>query len=117
MAQRKAKYFPYLCKCMSFKHHGKNLTEYSPCTTPLFAEAELVNVTPPDDIVKYMSFSAYGTATLQVQTIGQQTGGLILLSLQRRPLATTCQTPALGTTRLVMETQQGQDWYSISLQI
>ena len=52
----KTKYFPYLCKCMSFKHHG-NLTEYSPRTTPLFAKAELVNVTP-DDIVKYMSFNS-----------------------------------------------------------
>ena len=61
ISSAKAKYFPYLCKCMSFKHHG-NLTEYSPRTTPLFAEAELINVTP-DDIVKYMSFSAYGTAT------------------------------------------------------
>ena len=56
-----AGYFTYLCKCMSFKHHG-NLTHYTPRTTDPFTEAELVQLTP-DDVVKYMSFAAYNTAT------------------------------------------------------
>jgi len=46
---------------MSFKHHG-NLTHYSHRTTPAFSEAELGQLTP-EDVVKYMNFSTYETAT------------------------------------------------------
>ena len=56
-----ARYFPYLCKCMSFKRHG-NLTYYNHQTTAAFSQAELLELTP-EDIVRYMSFSAYNTAT------------------------------------------------------
>jgi len=55
------RYFSYLCKCMSLKHHG-NLTAYPPKTTPVFSEAELILLTPID-VVRYMSFCAYNTAT------------------------------------------------------
>jgi len=61
MASPNARYFPYLCKCMSFKRHG-DLTHYRHQTTPAFSEAELIELTP-EDIVRYMSFSAYNTAT------------------------------------------------------
>ena len=56
-----ARYFTYLCKCMSYKKYG-DLTHYPPRTTSHFTEAELVQVTP-DDVVKYMSFATYDTAT------------------------------------------------------
>ena len=46
---------------MSYKHHG-NLTHYHPRTTPPFSEAELSQLTP-QDVVQYMSFSAYESAT------------------------------------------------------
>jgi len=46
---------------MSLKHHG-NLTAYPPKTTPVFSEAELILLTPID-VVRYMSFCAYNTAT------------------------------------------------------
>jgi len=57
-----AQYFTYLCKCMSFKHHG-NLTHYTPRTTLPFTEAELVQLRTPNDVVKYMCFATYNTAT------------------------------------------------------
>jgi len=46
---------------MSFKRHG-NLTYYNHQTTAAFSQAELLELTP-EDIVRYMSFSAYNTAT------------------------------------------------------